>query len=145
MWCIQLLYCWLQLLGVWYAVQKTSTGSSCITYNFTRLTEPYTYELEQVSQHFALGLTPLKHEYHYTGKLSVPDEAIPARMKVRFPLSVAGSAMYTVFMTDYDNYAAVFTCQKLAFAHRQSVTILSRERTLDKMFLDKVKTNKLIV
>lgn len=128
-----------RMLGIWYAIQKTSTGSSCITYNFTSLSEPYTYELEQISQHFALGLTPLKHEYHYTGKLTVPDEAVPARMKVRFPLSVAGSASYTVFMTDYDNFAAVFTCQKLGFAHRQSVTILSRRRVLDKMFSDKIR------
>lgn len=59
-------------------------------------------------------------------------------MKVRFPLSVAGSASYTVFMTDYDTYAGIFTCQKLGFAHRQSATILSREKTLDQMYIDKV-------
>lgn len=41
-------------------------------------------------------------------------------------------------MTDYDNYAGVFTCQKLAFAHRQSATIISRKPALDKIYLDKV-------
>lgn len=128
-----------KMLGVWYVMQKTSTGSSCITYNFTKTDEPYTYELEQVSQHFALGLTPLSHEYHYTGKLTVPDEAVPARMSVRFPLSVAGSASYTVFMTDYVQYAGIFTCQKLGFAHRDSATILSRQRTLEKMVIDKLR------
>ena len=53
-------------------------------------------------------------------------------------LGVAGSAAYTVFATDYDNYAGIFTCQKLTFAHRQSATILSRRRDLDKIYLDKV-------
>lgn len=75
------------MLGVWYVIQKTSTGSCCITYNFTKTEEPDEYLLEQNSQHLILGLTPLQHEYHYTGKLSVPDAAVPARMKVKFPLS----------------------------------------------------------
>ncbi|XP_063833239.1 apolipoprotein D-like [Ostrinia nubilalis] len=129
-----------KLLGVWYVIQKTSTASHCITYNFTKTPEPGKYELEQVSQHFILGLTPLKHDYRYTGILTVPDPAVPARMKVRFPLSVAGSAQYTVIATDYTTYAAIFTCQKLAFAHRRSATILSRGKELDKMFVDKMRT-----
>ncbi|XP_038214654.1 apolipoprotein D-like [Zerene cesonia] len=129
-----------QMLGVWYVIQKTSTASHCITYNFTRTDEPGTYQLQQDSQHFILGLTPLKHDYRYTGVLTIPDIAVPARMKVRFPLSVAGSATYTVISTDYNKYAAIFTCQKLAFAHRQSATILSRTKELDKMFVDKMRT-----
>jgi apolipoprotein D and lipocalin family protein len=128
-----------RMLGLWYVIQKTSTGSTCITYNFTKTDEPEVYELEQVSQHFALGLTPLKHEYHYTGKLTVPDASIPAKMKVKFPLSVAGSAQYTVFATDYNTFAGIFTCQGLGFGHRKSATILSREKTLDKMYTDKLR------
>lgn len=52
---------------------------------------------------------------------------------------LAGSASYIVFMTDYDNFAGVFTCQKLAFAHRQSASILSRSPNLDKIYVDKVR------
>ena len=52
---------------------------------------------------------------------------------------VAGSASHVVFATDYDNYAGIFTCQKLGFAHRQSATILSRHRDLDKAYVDKVR------
>ncbi|XP_013147124.1 PREDICTED: apolipoprotein D-like [Papilio polytes] len=128
-----------KMLGLWYVAQKTSTASHCITYNFTRTPEPGTFELEQVSQHFILGLTPLDHDYRYKGVLTVPDPAVPARMKVRFPLSVAGSASYTILATDYDQYAAIFTCQKLAFAHRRSATILSRTKELDKIFIDKMR------
>lgn len=54
-------------------------------------------------------------------------------------LGVAGGASHVVFMTDYDTYAGIFTCQKLAFAHRQSATILSRTRTLDQMQVDKIR------
>lgn len=43
-------------------------------------------------------------------------------------------------MTDYNTYAGIFTCQKLAFAHRQSATILSRSRSLDKVYVDKLRT-----
>ncbi|XP_020287259.1 apolipoprotein D-like [Pseudomyrmex gracilis] len=128
-----------RFLGLWYVVQKTSTGSKCITYNYTRGEEPGEYVITQDSDHLILGLTPLKHEYHYTGELSVPEPSTPGRMTVRFPLSVAGSASHVVFMTDYDTYAGIFTCQKLAFAHRQSATILSRTRTLDQSQVDKIR------
>lgn len=41
-------------------------------------------------------------------------------------------------MTDYETYAGIFTCQKVTFAHRQSATLLSRTRDLDKLYVDKV-------
>lgn len=129
-----------QFLGIWYAIQKTSTASSCLIYNITRDVDTNNFKIEQTSQHFALGLTPLKHEYSYTGELSVPDRDVPAKMKVRFPLSVAGESTFTIFLTDYSNYAGLFSCQKITFAHRQSATLLSRTRSLDKMFLDKLRS-----
>jgi len=131
-----------KFLGKWYVIQKTSTGSRCVTYNFTASSEPHEYNLEQVSEHPVLGLASVDNKYHYTGHLTVPSMDTPAKMTVKFPLSVAGSASYNVFATDYDTYGAIFTCQKLAFAHRESATILSRKKTLDKMFVDKVR-NKL--
>uniref|UniRef100_A0A336L2W5 CSON004009 protein n=1 Tax=Culicoides sonorensis TaxID=179676 RepID=A0A336L2W5_CULSO len=131
-----------QFLGIWYAIQKTTTASTCIIYNITESDEPGEFNIEQVSQHFALGLTPLKHEYSYTGTLRVVDKDLPAKMSVKYPLSVAGSSKFTVFATDYTTYAGIFTCQKLAFSHRQSATILSRTKTLDKIYVDKLR-NKL--
>lgn len=76
-----------QFLGIWYAIQKTSTASSCLIYNITKGPEPGEYQIEQTSQHFALGLTPLKHEYSYTGEITVPFSDVPAKMQVKFPLS----------------------------------------------------------
>lgn len=53
----------------------------------------------------------------------------------------AGESDFTIFMTDYETYAGIFTCQKLAFAHRQSATLLSRSKDLDKLYVDKVSVN----
>lgn len=128
-----------RFLGKWYVIQKTSTGSKCLTDTYAKTNETGKYVIRQVSEHLLLGLTTLNHEYTYEGIITVPDSSDPARMVVRFPLSLAGSASYIVFMTDYVNYAGVFTCQKLAFAHRQSASILSRLPNLDKIYVDKIR------
>lgn len=59
-------------------------------------------------------------------------------MLLMYFLGVAGSASYTVFDTDYRNYAAIFTCQKLPLSHRQSVSVLSRTKTIDSSILEEV-------
>jgi len=45
------------------------------------------YKIEQISEHFLLGLTSYDHKYHYTGDLSIPNKAAPGAMRVQFPLS----------------------------------------------------------
>ncbi|XP_058065377.1 apolipoprotein D-like [Anopheles bellator] len=130
-----------QFLGIWYVIQKTGTASSCVIYNITKNVEtPDEYFIEQISQRAPLSIDPIKHEYSYTGKLTVTDRDVPARMTVRFPLSVAGSAKFVVFMSDFDTYAGVFSCQKIPFGHRQSATLLSRTRDLDKIYVDKIRS-----
>lgn len=52
-----------------------------------------------------------------------------------------GSAAYTVLLTDYDNYAAIVSCQDLPIGYRVSATVLSRKRTLDNRLAEKVRTN----
>ncbi|XP_073973666.1 apolipoprotein D-like [Rhodnius prolixus] len=128
-----------KFLGVWYAIQKTSTGSRCLTYNFTVGAEPGEYLLEQVSEHPVLGVASVDNKYHYTGELKASSD-IPAKMSVKFPLSLAGKASFTVFMTDYDTYAGVYTCQKLPASNRRSATILSRKKSLDKQVVDKIRS-----
>lgn len=62
-------------------------------------------------------------------------------MRVKFPLNVLpGNAVFKVFMTDYESYAGIFTCQSLPVGHRQSVTILSRTKDMDKSYIDKIRT-----
>lgn len=130
-----------QFLGVWYAIQKTSTASECIIYNISQV-EPGQYLLQQLSQDYLIGVAPVAHRYSYTGELEVKDNDIPSKMTVKFPLNVLpGDAVFKVFMTDYEHYAGVFTCQKLPVGgHRQSATILSRTKDLDKAYIDKLRT-----
>lgn len=59
-----------------------------------------------------------------------------------FTLDPAGDSDFIIFMTDYDSFGGIFTCQKLGFAHRQSATLLSRNRDLDKIYVDKVSLNR---
>lgn len=56
-------------------------------------------------------------------------------------LDPAGDSDFTIFMTDYETFGGIFTCQKLGFAHRQSATLLSRSKELDKIYVDKVSLN----
>ena len=60
------------------------------------------YKIQQISQNFLLGL--IKHKYSYTGELEAKDNDVPAKMRVNFPLSVAGSASFNIFMTDYRKF-----------------------------------------
>lgn len=69
-------------------IQKTSTGSACLVNNYGKDNEhPGQYKIEQVSEHFLLGLTSVDHKYHYTGDLTIPDTRSAGKMKVKFPLS----------------------------------------------------------
>ena len=88
-----------------------------------------------------IGLAPVAHRYSYTGELEVKDNDVPAKMTVKFPLNVLpGDAVFKVFMTDYEQYAGIFTCQKLPVSHRQSATILSRTKDMDKAYVDKIRS-----
>jgi len=128
-----------KFLGVWYAIQKTSTASECVIYNISQV-EPGQYLIQQLSQDYLIGLAPVAHRYSYTGELEVKDNDVPAKMTVKFPLNVLpGDAIFKIFMTDYDHYAGIFTCQKLPVAHRQSATILSRTKDMDRAYVDKIR------
>lgn len=125
-----------QFLGLWYVIQKTSTSSKCLIYNITQVPdEPSVYRIEQTNPIPGVG-----KPYHYTGQLTVPYPSVPAKMTANFPLSVAGTADYTVFLTDYNTYAGIFTCQKLPLSHRHSATILSRTKSLDKIYVEKLRS-----
>ncbi|VVC35840.1 Hypothetical protein CINCED_3A020595 [Cinara cedri] len=124
-------------LGKWYAIQKTSTSSRCLEYNFEKTEEPYTYKIEQISENSIIGVAK-SNNYHYVGSLKA-DNTMPSKMIADFPLSIAGKSSFVVFSTDYKQYGAIYSCQKIPFGNRHSVTILSRSRTLDKPYLDKVR------
>jgi len=117
---------------LWYVTQKFGTRSSCITYNFTtnEFREKEITQLRQIPYSEKIGLD---HEYKYTGKLYAANDALPAKMSVRFPLNPIGEASFVVLDTDYTSYGLVCTCQNIdAFiltAHRRSCSILQRSPT----------------
>jgi len=127
-----------KFLGRWYVIQKFSTASSCWTYDFIK--ENGTLKIVQGRDHVLLDTISFDNNYRYTGTLDVPDSNRPGFMRVRFPLSLAGKSDYVVFATDYENYAAVYSCQSILFSHRRSASILSRTKTLSPMFVNKVRT-----
>jgi len=126
-----------KFLGRWYVVQKFSTASTCWTYDFVK--ENGTLKIVQGRDHVLLDTIGYDNNYRYTGTLDVPDSNRPAFMRVRFPMSLAGKADYIVFASDYDNYAAIFSCQSILFGHRRSASILSRTKTLSPMYINKVR------
>jgi len=127
-----------KFMGEWYVIQKFATSSSCMKYNFTQGSDGK-MRLIQTRQHFILDTIGVDHTYTYTGVLSVPDTDKASRMRVKFPLNIAGEADFVVFMTDYENYAGIFTCQKILFGHTKSASILSRKPTLDKVIINQLR------
>jgi len=125
--------------GVWYVTQKFATRSTCLTYEFT--TDELGFkEITQLRQLPYSEKVGLDHEYKYTGKLYAANEAQPAKMNVRFPLSgftphviimiiiiisssssslssshpdPIGAASFVVLDTDYSSYALICTCQEI--------------------------------
>jgi len=115
--------------GVWYVTQKFDTKSTCLTYEFK--TDNLGFKsIEQIRQLPFKDAVGIDHDYKYTGKLFVPQESVPSKMIVRFPLNAIGSASYVVLDTDYDNYGLLCTCQTadlwITTAHRISCSILQR-------------------
>ncbi|CAG7786991.1 unnamed protein product [Allacma fusca] len=127
-----------RFMGEWFVIQKFATSSSCMKYNFTKGADDK-LRLVQTKQHFMLDKVGIDHIYTYTGVLNVPDGDNSARMRVKFPLNLAGDAEFLVYMTDYDNYAGIFTCQKILFGHTKSATILSRKPVLEKAVVNQLR------
>jgi len=128
--------------GIWYVTQKFDTKSSCLTYQFK--TDNLGFKsVEQIRQLPFKDAVGVDHDYKYTGKLYAPQEAVPSKMEVRFPLNALGSASYVVTDTDYDTYGMVCTCQDvdlyITFAHRISCSILQRNPTEDPEITKKLK------
>ncbi|KAF2893701.1 hypothetical protein ILUMI_12474 [Ignelater luminosus] len=129
-----------RLLGYWYVIQKTEAGSPCVSYNITQNEQHLgKYKATSIEQHPTLWSSALYHEHRTTGDLSVIDPKNPGHLALDLPLDI-GTTSITVFMTDYDNYAAIFTCKKLSLVHRWSIEILSRTPTLNMDYVDKVRT-----
>ena len=62
------------------------------------------------------------------------------RAAVSYPItSPLGDQNYWILDTDYDTYAAVWSCKRLSFGHRESGQIMSRKPTLDLATVQKLR------
>merc|ERR1719154_48810 len=128
--------------GVWYVTQKFDTKSTCLTYEFK--TDNLGFKsIEQIRQLPFKDAVGIDHDYKYTGKLFVPQESVPSKMIVRFPLNAIGSASYVILDTDYDSYGLLCTCQAMDLfittAHRISCSILQRTAQENEAVTEKMK------
>jgi len=132
-----------RFIGRWYAVEKFDTSSRCLTYDFNE-NELGEREVLQTSVINPLKKLSVDNKVKYKGDLTFPRSSTPADMIVKFPLSVLGSAEYTLMDTDYDNYAMLCTCQqtKIIFDiltwHRRSCTILQRKPEYNKEYVNQM-------
>lgn len=90
-------------------------------------------------QRMVLPVPGVNHGVRYTGSLKQDPQEGPGAFRARFPLNLLGSASYVVYDTDYDSYAAVFSCQKIALWHRLSASIMSRKPILDPSVIYKLR------
>ncbi|KAJ1523856.1 hypothetical protein ONE63_010412 [Megalurothrips usitatus] len=129
-----------KFLGDWYVYQKTDSSDKCLVNNYALDPEkPGVYKLEQSSVHPVLGLTSRDGRWRYNGELSLrPNATSKADLQVKYSLN-PGTAVYAILLTDYDNFAAVVSCQDLPIGYRVSATVLSRKPTLDAKLAEKAR------
>ncbi|XP_022250524.1 apolipoprotein D-like [Limulus polyphemus] len=126
-----------KFLGQWYVIQRFQTNSQCLKQNVTE--ENGVYYLSQNRQFFDTDFIRINRGSTSKGKISIPDKNSPSKMIVDFPLNLFGKVNYWVMMTDYDNYAAIWSCRRMLLGHFQHAEILSRSPTLDKVILNKIR------
>ncbi|XP_042858117.1 apolipoprotein D-like [Penaeus japonicus] len=128
-----------KFLGLWYVIEQFDTSSTCLTLNYSRESDTQ-LKVTKSRQLYLLDSLNIDHTNDYTGTLDIPDGENAGKMRVKWPLNVAGKGDYVVFDTDYDTYAAIYECQQLSsIMHRKSAAILARTPALDQTFVDRVK------
>ncbi|KAK3874204.1 hypothetical protein Pcinc_020839 [Petrolisthes cinctipes] len=127
-------------LGEWFVLHKFDTDNTCLMWNLTKGELPDTLQVTETRQLSFLDTLGVDHTHAVTARLDINNPEVPARMRIRWPTSaLTGKADFTVFDTDYTSYMAVFECDRAGLLHRRSVTILSRQRNIDDMFVARVK------
>lgn len=128
-----------KFMGLWYVIQQFDTSSSCLTLNYTRVSDTQ-LKVTKARQFYLLDAVGMEHTNSYAGTLDIPDGDNQGQMRVKWPLNFAGKGDYVVIDTDYTGYAGIYECQRItSLMHRQSATILSRTPTLNVTFIDRIK------
>jgi len=126
------------LTGLWYVIEKFDVDTPCWTYYFKPTNKDNsTFDIIASRDQKAADN---RAKASYTGSLKVPKSSKPGKMTTQFSDNVIGEHDLTFFDTDYANYAAFFTCQKLLVGHRRSASIISRTPVLASSLIAEART-----
>ncbi|KAF7990299.1 hypothetical protein HCN44_000104 [Aphidius gifuensis] len=114
--------------GRWYEAMRFFTvfelTGKCVTADYTLIDSNGTVNVvnSQIS-------TLTNKRSSIEGTAEIVDLAEPGKLKVTFPsVPIKNSGSYWVLGTDYDSYAAVWSCTSLKIANLQFGWILTREK-----------------
>jgi len=106
--------------GTWYVQEMFDRRVHCMKWEISPMPDNV-WELVETKES---GLSKI-----YNGKI-YPDPNGTGELTVSWAANVGGKYPLTVFMTDYDNHAGVFLCQKLWVYSRWNGMILSRTSSM---------------
>jgi len=117
--------------GEWFVLQSFGPSYSCRRLNITTCGRSGCLRIQQQQQLNAITRIGIDNIYRSEGLLTTGENQTDARWTAHF-VDNAGSFEYAVLATDYDSFAAVFSCQNVTLAtvslfHRRDVLLLSRE------------------
>lgn len=133
-----------KFVGTWYAIKKTKNKSTCVTYTFDD-------DLTVIENTRPLGFSFrwFMENFSQTGTVTL-GSAEPAKMTIAFPVSLIPYKAWNqyVTLTDYDNYAVLWSCNTLTgIQNFEYIMLLARHPSPDtatvNLMLDHVKANNM--
>jgi len=127
-----------QFLGTWYVIEIFGRQTKCMSLTFNKVTNT-SLSVTEAMEFYLLGNINVDYAHSNTGTLNIEDPSNPAKMRVKWPDNILGSATFSVVDTDYEGYALIVECQKLWLVSRTNAAILSREPKLAPELITKLK------
>jgi len=127
-----------QFLGTWYVIEIFGRQTKCMSLTFNKVSNS-SLSVTEAMEFYLLDNINVDYSHANTGTLNIEDPNNPAKMRVKWPDNILGSATFTVVDTDYEGYALIVECQKLWLASRTNAAILSRKPTLEPELITKLK------
>merc|ERR1712179_369799 len=127
-----------QFLGTWYVIELFGRQTKCMSLTFNKVSNT-TLSITEAMEFYLLDNINVDYSHANTGTLNIENPTNSAKMRIKWPDNILGSATFTVVDTDYTGYALIVECQKLWLVSRTNAAILSREPTLAPELITKLK------
>jgi len=127
-----------KFLGPWYVIEKFDTSSSCMMYEFAKRGDGSKYVREKSHP---MGIDTFG-KFSQTGEITMAEGETQGKMAIQYPLSINpfSPADHVIMMTDYETYAGIWSCRRILFGSYMSGMILSRQRSLDRAIINKIRS-----